>query len=1053
MHTKFDSIYFAVEKNQTLGPQDRSHAYADEKSNKFYVTYIGGVSSDGKTSYYEFASYKDLPAFLKAYSKIPDKGKCFNEQIREGYACSEHYDIDWTLKSPVEDLEETVQLEQRVFEEFLQQRNQYAPKYPVSEDQCRVLSSSSSSKVSLHIVIPTYTFDNNNQHMLKFMQDFKIARSKQDQDENSLGDHIDMGVYSKNRGIRCLGSCKRNDMSRRFIRAPWHQSSVHALDAEFFITNVRPDSTKVDRMPATNRQSSSTRCAIAPPPIHAPVTRQEQSDTANRVSLLQHVFDAVHNIFTEFEHDAVQNKSIKPEDIGQYKMQYSNYGMTFKLQRDHVGHCMMCKREHESDNGYLRLSETTGEIYLYCYRSLDTTGIPIGRLPFDLFVEVMIALCSTTPFILDGAATYNSQFVKHEFLSPPLEPLKLGNSKFEITKKQLPSLMLRSATRTGKTKFIEMLVQANKGFKFICITCRKTLADMLEERLTLAEMLEGRLGFTNYKDIDGGLIACDKVVVQAESLYRLDLDFYGESVILILDEFSSVCEQMTSTTTMGDKHDLNNEMLPEFIQGVSRVICLDADLTNEEVQLVMTLRDDVHVIHNTFKPQDGGKVLLYESESLLMQDMHDLFGNKKRMWISSTLSANSTESLHRQLEDEGFRGMCVTSKTSEDDKRDIAQNINTIMADLDYFIHTPTISVGIDFNVEDQIGYVVGIFPTQSGVNVETYRQMLRRVRHVKSKTYLVYTDAATNNLPTTTEAVNSWISNQGNIVTGNIHTLQVSGLRLRAKYGGGLSLPDSFYSRLFIYVHIKRNLSKNGFRQRFVQQMLDVGCEIIGVQGHAAKGNSFLKSRKEKLTIIKREEHEQIANANCLTQEDFDRLYRASEITASDRSAVTKYLLMKAYDITAPEIVDSQWVQKYNNEKEKSVYKNLRALSMAGGVNLQAGLNALRQQEQISLSFCISNGRLCQIPHKLKDSRYVKLKYAVDILIPCGFTSLLPSNTVTVYVLHVGINAIWGNISEEMSNICTTLEKPMPVRHDWQFRNKLDFLEVCAGRTYYVNQ
>ncbi|KAF9998926.1 hypothetical protein BGZ80_006686 [Entomortierella chlamydospora] len=641
---------------------------------------------------------------------------------------------------------------------------------------------------------------------------------------------------------------------------------------------------------------------------------------------------------------------------------------------------------------------------------------------------------------------------KHEFLSPPLEPLKLGNSKFEITKKQLPSLMLRSATGTGKTKFIEMLVQANKGYKIICITCRKTLADMLEERLTLAEMLEGRFGFTNYKDIDGGLIACDKVVVQAESLYRLDLDLYGESVILILDEFSSACEQMTSTTTMGDKHDLNNEMLPEFIQGVSRVICLDDDLTNEEVQLVMSLRDDVHVIHNIFKSQDGDKVLLYESESLLMQDMHDLLGNKKCMWISSTLSANSTESLHLQLEEEGSRGVCVTSKTSEDDKHDITQNINTIMADLDYSIHTPTISVGIDFNVEDQIDYVVDIFPTQSGVNVETCRQMLRRVRHVKSKTYLVYTDAATNNLPTTTEAVNSWISNQGNIVTGNIHTLQVSGLRLRAKYGGGLSLPDSFYSRLSTYVHVKKTLPKNEFRQRFVQQMLDVGCKIIGVQGHAAKDNSFLKSRKEKLAIIKEEEHEQIANAKCLTEEDFDRLYRVSELTASKKSAITKYLLMKAYDITTPEIVDSQWVQKYNNEKEKSVYKNLRALSTAGRVTLQAGLDAIRQQEQISLSFCINNGRLCQIPHKLKDSRYVKLKYAMVILDPCGFTSLLPSNMVSVDALQDGVNAIWGDISEEMSNICTTLGKPMPMRRDWKFRNKLDFLNIVLKHVLGVH-
>ncbi|KAF9152564.1 hypothetical protein BGX20_005129, partial [Mortierella sp. AD010] len=267
MRNKFDSIYFSVDKDQTLGPQDRSFVYVDDKANKFYVTYISGVSSDRKTSYYEFASYKDLSAFLKAYSKIPDQDRCFNEQMREGHIYSEYYDIDWTLESPIKDLEKTVQLEQRVFEEFLQQRNHYAPEYPVSEDQCRVLSSSSRSKVSRHIVIPTYTFDNNNQHIRKFMQNFKATRSKQDQDENSLGDHVDMGVYSKNRGIRCLGSCKRNDMSRRFIHAPWHQSSLHAMDVEFFITNVRPESARLNSIPAINKQSSSTRRAVAPPPI------------------------------------------------------------------------------------------------------------------------------------------------------------------------------------------------------------------------------------------------------------------------------------------------------------------------------------------------------------------------------------------------------------------------------------------------------------------------------------------------------------------------------------------------------------------------------------------------------------------------------------------------------------------------------------------------------------------------------------------------------------------------------------------------------------------
>ncbi|KAF9980636.1 hypothetical protein BGZ79_006274, partial [Entomortierella chlamydospora] len=49
-----------------------------------------------------------------------------------------------------------------------------------------------------------------------------------------------------------------------------------------------------------------------------------------------------------------------------------------------------------------------------------------------------------------------------EFLAPPLEPLKFGNGKFEITRKHPPSVMLKGDTGLGKTFFMERIVEANK---------------------------------------------------------------------------------------------------------------------------------------------------------------------------------------------------------------------------------------------------------------------------------------------------------------------------------------------------------------------------------------------------------------------------------------------------------------------------------------------------------------------------------------------------------------------------------------------------------------
>ncbi|KAF9998793.1 hypothetical protein BGZ80_004639 [Entomortierella chlamydospora] len=245
---------------------------------------------------------------------------------------------------------------------------------------------------------------------------------------------------------------------------------------------------------------------------------------------------------------------------------------------------------------------------------------------------------------------------------------------------------------------------------------------------------------------------------------------------------------------MGNKHDYNNEMLREFIKRVSRVICLDADLTNDDVQLVKSLRNDVRVIHNTFKLQEGDQVVMYEKKSLLTLKVIELLKEGKRIWISSTLSAERTETLHRQLQQEGFRGECITSNTVDDIKKHAAENINKAIADLDYFIHTPTISVGIDCNLE-YFDYVAGFFSTQSQVTVESCRQMMRRIRHVKSKTYLVYVDRATNNLPTTVEDIDNWINEQGHILMGD---KKVEGLRVRLGYGGRFSLPTCFYSQLW---------------------------------------------------------------------------------------------------------------------------------------------------------------------------------------------------------------------------------------------------------------
>ncbi|KAG0286032.1 hypothetical protein BGZ96_009819 [Linnemannia gamsii] len=228
-------------KDQPKGPQDRCHERGDELAHEFFVA-IDVPSSK------EYASYKDSSVFLDVYDSVPEVERCFFEQIREGKACKEYYDIDWTLASSADE-GEIKKLEQQVFTAFLRVRNQHAPEFALDNEHCRVLSSSNSEKLSLHIVIPTMVFENNNRHMkafiLRFQETWKSALC--DKDDAALLKRIDKGVYSKNRNMRILGSHKFLDPTRPLQRAEWHVPSMLAEDEEFLITAIEPDSINITR--------------------------------------------------------------------------------------------------------------------------------------------------------------------------------------------------------------------------------------------------------------------------------------------------------------------------------------------------------------------------------------------------------------------------------------------------------------------------------------------------------------------------------------------------------------------------------------------------------------------------------------------------------------------------------------------------------------------------------------------------------------------------------------------------------------------------------------
>ncbi|KAG9062364.1 hypothetical protein KI688_005279 [Linnemannia hyalina] len=900
MTHKFESTYFfKTDEDQPKGPQARCHEWSDKNSHKFFV------AIDGPRRF-EYSSYKDPARFLEAYADVPDAERCFFEQIREGQACNEYYDIDWTL-GQVADESDILRLEQQVFTAFLNVRNQHAPDYPLDIAHCRVLSASNNKKISLHIVIPTYVFENNNMHMKAFVLAFQDTwkRSAPNEDSALLEGHIDMGVYNRNRIMRILGSCKLKEPSRPLLRAVWHEPSMVAEDEEFLITNIGPDCIQVT--------CSTQEVVRAPSTSRSPRTCRDQV------------------------------QSTMPQ----------------------------------------QLVDTVKAKFMQTPQATHPAGVEVCKRDLALAVEIEVVMALQTPHGLTRADILDdARFLPWNHLAP-LEHLQLGHGKLEVRGPQPPSLLIRCDTGGGKTVYTEELVKANKKSRFVAITCRRSLADMLEERL----------GFENYQDISD-IIACDWVVVQAESLYKINLKFYCEDTILILDEVSSLIKQMCSDKTHGNKHNLNLQVFERLIQRATRVICLDADLSDEEVEIMKSLRSDFIVWNNTFQQQKDDNVVLFDSKMKLIQEALDLLRLHKRLWISSTMSARCTEALHAMLTKAGYKGKCVTKNVDEAFKRDASKDINNVMAGLDYFIHTPTISVGVDYNTKGHVDCVIGIFSTCSEVDVESCMQMMRRVRHVNDKTYLVHVDAAIKDLPATAPEVKDWICNQLDIVTGKVRWS--STLKLQFDDANNLTIPDDLYHRMYCHVMAKKHLSMNNFRSRLIRRMTQAGCIVTGRGDKLPRGHPIPKELKEKEKEIAAAWHQQIASAGAISPDEFERLSRGTrELDSDQRASVHRFALMRAYDVQEHGTITEEWVRTYDKPHEKECYRNLMALSPSCGPSLKSCLEVVQQREDLGQDYSLRGPTTADAHSRLERSQFVKLGYVVDILLACGFEDPFATNEV----------------------------------------------------------
>jgi hypothetical protein len=303
---------------------------------------------------------------------------------------------------------------------------------------------------------------------------------------------------------------------------------------------------------------------------------------------------------------------------------------------------------------------------------------------------------------------------------------------FEDTKYRF----IKSGLGTGKTTFIKKHIENHINKRIIFFTMRQSLAHSINNDFEI-------MGFTNYLDKHKKYDNyTQKIIISIDSIEKIARNSNFEITpydIVICDEICSLLNHFSYKEMKNPE--ISYKMFRNIIKSCKECYFLDGDISNREIswfnKYIKTDNDEIKKpLFNTLSGLKYDLQVSYCYEGQCNKFFDDLEKGKKICIVS--MSAKYALGIYEKLSSK-YRCKIIYGDSSDKDKKDL-RNINDFITELDCFIYSPTISVGVNIDVkhfDNVYGYICG-----GSVCPRDYFQMLARIRNPKNNTIHILLDS-----------------------------------------------------------------------------------------------------------------------------------------------------------------------------------------------------------------------------------------------------------------------------------------------------------------------
>ncbi|GES92782.1 hypothetical protein GLOIN_2v1791232 [Rhizophagus clarus] len=266
--------------------------------------------------------------------------------------------------------------------------------------------------------------------------------------------------------------------------------------------------------------------------------------------------------------------------------------------------CPLCKRIHDKDQRWFgRVCASSGRFIVKCFRqNSDERGEVFECDPsIAEKIQQKNKNISSAPSKIKGPG-FPKAFVKMPPWVKCNETLTATEIYEERYVRPLPNesdIYVGSPWETGKTYVLENLTISD-DVNLLVLSTRHSYSNAVTTRLNLK----------SYCDIDGNINLPDhkRVVCQIESLHRITNNCKCNKKCKCLPiQYDLWLDEIVSIIAQAQSHLAGQsiEKLYKLIQDARRIIVMDNDLTDLNIEWIKALRKNIplSIIHNTYQPQ------------------------------------------------------------------------------------------------------------------------------------------------------------------------------------------------------------------------------------------------------------------------------------------------------------------------------------------------------------------------------------------------------------------------------------------------------------------